>query len=83
MTATPLTALRLTAPLALPCDPACTVLRDAVVDIEADGRLGYCGPRARAPSHDGQVRTLSGMLLPGLVNIALPYPDDPAARGRR
>ncbi len=68
MTASPLTALRLTAPLALPCDPTCSVLRDAVVDVEADGRLGYCGPRSGAPAHDGPERALTGLLLPGLVN---------------
>ena len=62
------TALRLTAPLALPCDPSCSVLRDAVVDIETDGRLGYCGPRTGAPAHDGPERAVNGLLLPGLVN---------------
>ena len=59
--------LRLRAPIVLPCDPACGVLRDAVVDVD-DGRLGYVGPAASAPPHDGEVRSLPGILLPGMVN---------------
>lgn len=61
-------AFRLHAPVALPCDPACGVLRDAVVDVTADGRLGYVGPAATAPQNGAPVRRLSGILLPGLVN---------------
>ena len=30
---------RLVAPVVLPCDPGCSVLRDAVVDVAADGRV--------------------------------------------
>jgi 5-methylthioadenosine/S-adenosylhomocysteine deaminase len=60
--------LRLRAPIVLPCDPACGVLRDAVVDVAIDGRLGYVGPEADAPEFGGEVRSLPGILLPGMVN---------------
>jgi 5-methylthioadenosine/S-adenosylhomocysteine deaminase len=63
-----MTALRLTAPVVLPCDAGCSVLRDAVVDIDATGRIAYVGPRASAPPSDAPVRRLPGALLPGLVN---------------
>ncbi|SDC81607.1 amidohydrolase family protein [Actinokineospora iranica] len=61
-------SLRLRAPVVLPCDPTCSVLRDAVVDIDDTGRIVHCGPFADAPAFDGPVRTLTGILLPGLVN---------------
>lgn len=63
-------ALRLHAPMLLPCDPACSVVRDAVVDIDVHGRLAYCGTREQAPAlpHDTVVRECAGMLLPGLIN---------------
>ncbi|TDV50769.1 amidohydrolase family protein [Actinophytocola oryzae] len=60
--------LRLRAPIVLPCDPECGVLRDAVVDIDAAGRLGYVGPADGAPESDGEVRQLPGILLPGMIN---------------
>ncbi len=60
-------SLRLHAPVVLPCDPSCSVLRDAVVDV-VDGRITHVGPFSDAPAFDGEVRSLSGMLLPGLVN---------------
>jgi 5-methylthioadenosine/S-adenosylhomocysteine deaminase len=60
--------MRLRAPIVLPCDPACSVLRDAVVDVTPDGRLGYVGPAADAPESDDEVRSLPGILLPGLIN---------------
>ncbi|MFC6094839.1 amidohydrolase family protein [Saccharothrix lopnurensis] len=60
-------SLRLHAPVVLPCDPSCSVLRDAVVDV-VDGRVAHVGPAADAPAFDGEVRELSGILLPGLVN---------------
>ncbi|TWF77559.1 5-methylthioadenosine/S-adenosylhomocysteine deaminase [Pseudonocardia hierapolitana] len=63
-----MTAIRLVAPVVLPCDPGCSVLRDAVVDVDADGRIAYVGPRASAPAGAGPVRMLPGALLPGLVN---------------
>ncbi|QWF80564.1 amidohydrolase family protein [Amycolatopsis sp. CA-230715] len=60
---------RLRAPVVLPADPACSVLRDAVVDIGETGRISYCGPAATAPDDDGVLVTdLDGILLPGLVN---------------
>ncbi|HEX3588007.1 MAG TPA: amidohydrolase [Pseudonocardiaceae bacterium] len=61
-------ALRLLAPVVLPCDPACSVLRDAVVDIGPDGRIDHVGPVATAPPTDAPTRALPGILLPGLVN---------------
>lgn len=60
--------VRFTAPVLLPCDPDCTVLRDAVVDVDADGRITRVGPRAEAPPSEAPVVALSGLLMPGLVN---------------
>lgn len=62
------TAFRLLAPVVLPCDPSCSVLRNAVVDVAADGRISFVGPAAEAPATSASVRQLSGILLPGLVN---------------
>lgn len=60
---------RLVAPVLLPCDPDCSVIRDAAVDITGDGRISYAGPLASAPAADDMaVRTLPGALMPGLVN---------------
>ncbi|MBP2321909.1 5-methylthioadenosine/S-adenosylhomocysteine deaminase [Kibdelosporangium banguiense] len=58
---------RLRAPIVLPCDPACSVLRDGAVDIEEDGRIGYVGPFSSAPG-EAVLTELTGILLPGLVN---------------
>jgi len=58
---------RLAAPIVLPCDSACTVLRDGVVDVGADGRIVHVGPEATAPPVEHTMR-LPGILLPGLVN---------------
>src|SRR5882757_7693049 len=60
--------LRLRAPIVLPCDPECTVLRDAVVDIAADGRIEFVGTFADAPPTDATVRDYPGILLPGMIN---------------
>jgi 5-methylthioadenosine/S-adenosylhomocysteine deaminase len=60
--------MRLTAPVVLPCDEPCTVLRDAVVDVDAAGRIGYVGPSAAAPPTPGPELALTGILMPGLVN---------------
>ncbi|MBE9374686.1 amidohydrolase [Saccharopolyspora sp. HNM0983] len=72
-------ALRLYAPVVLPCDAACSVVRDAVVDVDADGRILYCGPRTSAPerSPDANVRECSGILLPGLINAHAHSPMTP------
>ncbi|GAB3578464.1 amidohydrolase [Amycolatopsis endophytica] len=58
---------RFRAPVVLPCDPGCSVIRDGVIDVGDDGRITYCGPAAAAP---GQLPAteLTGILLPGLVN---------------
>lgn len=60
--------MRLTAPVVLPCDEQCTVLRDAVVDVDNTGRLAYVGPLVGAPPAPGAVRSLTGILMPGLIN---------------
>ncbi|SES48406.1 amidohydrolase family protein [Actinokineospora terrae] len=60
--------LRLHAPVILPCDPECSVLRDAVLDIGEDGRITHVGPGADAPEHHGPSKRLTGILMPGLVN---------------
>ena len=60
--------MRLHAPIVLPCDPACSVLRDAVVDIDDGGRITHCGPAATAPPATGTTVSLPGILLPGLIN---------------
>jgi 5-methylthioadenosine/S-adenosylhomocysteine deaminase len=62
------TPRRLVAPVVLPCDPRCSVLRDAVVDVGEDGRIAHVGPRATAPPSAAPVTELPGALLPGLVN---------------
>jgi 5-methylthioadenosine/S-adenosylhomocysteine deaminase len=43
-------------------------IRDAVVDVDDDGRITHVGPRADAPTTDAPTTTLSGLLMPGLVN---------------
>jgi len=60
--------LRLTAPVVLPCDTSCSVVRDAVVDVDDDGRIAFVGPRSSAPPSAAPVRALRGLLLPGLIN---------------
>lgn len=60
---------RLTAPVLLPCDPACSVVRDGVLDVAGDGRIAWCGPASEAPPAPGAtVHQLDGLLMPGLVN---------------
>ncbi|MGH3615465.1 MAG: amidohydrolase family protein [Pseudonocardia sp.] len=65
-----MTAVRFTAPVILPCDPACSVLRDGAVDVDSDGRIAWIGPLVDGQSLEPgiPVRALSGALLPGLVN---------------
>lgn len=60
--------MRLTAPVVLPCDERCTVLRDAVVDVDDAGRIMHVGPSNGAPAAPGPELVLTGILLPGLVN---------------
>ena len=60
--------MRLTAPVVLPCDERCTVLRDAVVDVDDAGRIMHVGPSPGAPAAPGAELALTGILLPGLVN---------------
>ncbi|MGI8815876.1 MAG: amidohydrolase family protein [Pseudonocardia sp.] len=43
-------------------------MRDGVLDVDADGRIGWCGPRSTAPPAPPTVHELDGLLLPGLVN---------------
>jgi 5-methylthioadenosine/S-adenosylhomocysteine deaminase len=59
---------RFSAPIVLPCDPACSVIRGGVIDVGDDGRITYCGPLAQAPAIGAPVTELPGILLPGLVN---------------
>ncbi|MEC3981540.1 amidohydrolase family protein [Amycolatopsis sp. H20-H5] len=59
---------RFHAPVVLPADPACSLLRDAVVDVDDTGHLTFCGPASAAPESTALVTTLSGILMPGLVN---------------
>ncbi|HET6286395.1 MAG TPA: amidohydrolase, partial [Amycolatopsis sp.] len=40
---------RFHAPVVLPADPACSLLRDAVVDVDEAGRITHVGPVAGAP----------------------------------
>ncbi|GAA3264928.1 amidohydrolase [Streptomyces labedae] len=62
-------AHRFYAPVVLPMDPTCSVIRDGAVDVTAGGRISYCGPRADAPPHKGaSLIRLTGILMPGLVN---------------
>lgn len=62
------TTRRLRAPIVLPCDAAMSVLRDAVVDVDADGRIAHVGPAADAPATDAPTTRVTGLLMPGLVN---------------
>ncbi|MGH3771443.1 MAG: amidohydrolase family protein [Pseudonocardiaceae bacterium] len=60
--------MRLSAPVVLPCDERCSVLRDAVVDVDDAGRIMRVGPSNGAPAASGPELALTGILLPGLVN---------------
>ncbi|MDQ4093457.1 MAG: amidohydrolase, partial [Actinomycetota bacterium] len=59
--------MRLAAPVVLPCDAQCTVLRDAVVDVDSAGRIMHIGSSAEAQATTGPVLALTGILMPGLV----------------
>ena len=60
---------RLRAPIVLPCDPSCSVVRDGVVDVDDTGRLGYVGPADSAPATNEPVRSFEGILMPGMINM--------------
>lgn len=49
------------------CDQDFTVLNNAVVDVR-HGRIEWVGPSAQAPEWDAVDRTMSGLVMPGLVN---------------
>ncbi|MYW95904.1 amidohydrolase [Amycolatopsis rubida] len=59
---------RFHAPVVLPADPSCSLLRDAVVDVDDEGRISFVGPASTAPEFTGELTRLTGILLPGLVN---------------
>ncbi|MGP4011991.1 amidohydrolase family protein [Streptomyces sp. 4N124] len=60
---------RFHAPVVLPADARCSVIRDGFVDVQDDGHIAYCGPWTDAPPAPGTpVTRLSGILMPGLVN---------------
>lgn len=59
---------RLTAPVVLPADPACSVVRDGAVDVDETGRITYCGPVREAPATADTTTAKPGILLPGLIN---------------
>lgn len=48
-------------------DPALPVLSPGVVDVLGD-RVAWSGPLSEAPACDGPTVTLSGVVIPGLVN---------------
>ena len=60
---------RFTARAVVVGDRAGTVVPDAVLDVE-DGVISWVGPAADAPptAADAEVRPLSGVLVPGMVN---------------
>lgn len=61
---------RFTAPIVLPCDAGCSVLRDTAVDVDEHGRIAYVGPAVDAPEvpRGTACVELTGILLPGLIN---------------
>ncbi|WP_409461933.1 amidohydrolase family protein [Amycolatopsis sp. GA6-003] len=59
---------RFHAPVVLPADPSCSLLRDAVVDVDGEGRISFVGPASDAPEFAGEQTRLTGILVPGLVN---------------
>jgi 5-methylthioadenosine/S-adenosylhomocysteine deaminase len=68
------TAARYLADFVLPGDPAGAVtgaiIRGGAVDVAADGRIAWVGPAGEAPMPaPGSTRRLSGLLMPGLVNV--------------
>jgi 5-methylthioadenosine/S-adenosylhomocysteine deaminase len=68
---------RYAAPVILSCDDGFPLVRDGVVDVLPDGRLGYVGPAALAPVTDEPVHECSGLLMPGMVNTHCHTPMAP------
>lgn len=64
------TTTRLRAPIILPCDQDCSVLRDAVLDVDEAGRIVHCGPESTAPAlpNEAEILSYQGILLPGMIN---------------
>lgn len=60
--------IRFTAPVVLPCDAACSVVRDGVIDVDDAGRIAWVGTRSEAPPSAAPVYAVTGALLPGLIN---------------
>jgi 5-methylthioadenosine/S-adenosylhomocysteine deaminase len=63
-----MSARRLHAPIVLPVEQDMPVLRDAVVDVDDAGRIAHVGPHADAPATTAPTTTVTGLLMPGLVN---------------
>lgn len=69
--------IRYSAPVVVTCGDGFPLVRDGVVDVLPSGRLGYVGAAATAPLHAGPVHTLSGLLMPGMVNTHCHTPMAP------
>jgi 5-methylthioadenosine/S-adenosylhomocysteine deaminase len=50
------------------CNRDFDIHRPGVVDVDPQGRLAWVGPVEEAPPHDGEQLTLTGLLMPGLIN---------------
>src|SRR5438270_11743183 len=72
---------RFRAPLVLPADPACSLIRDGAVDVDDTGRITHCGPAATAPATSAPAVQLTGTPPPGTVNTPAHSPM-PLRRGR-
>ena len=61
---------RLVADAVIPADGTDTVIFDAAIDIDADGRIESVSPvnELRDADFDGKVHAVGGLLMPGLVN---------------
>ena len=59
---------RYLAEVAVTCDADFTVINDAVLDVDGDGRISYIGTRADAPDVVGDEVDLGGLIMPGLIN---------------
>ncbi|MDQ6637245.1 MAG: amidohydrolase [Candidatus Dormibacteraeota bacterium] len=61
-------SIRYRADAVVTCDPAFSVHRPGVVDVEG-GRITWVGPAADAPATSGPEHRLAGLLMPGLINV--------------